>query len=42
MEHVENSIGRRILYLKQPLQKRAALPNELEVAYNEIPQENID
>ena len=42
IEHVWDILGRRLLNLQQPPRTLAALRHELEVGWNEIPQEDID
>ncbi|CAH1992550.1 unnamed protein product [Acanthoscelides obtectus] len=42
IEHVWNMMGRRLLNLQRPPQTLEALQEELVVAWNEIPQEDID
>jgi transposase len=42
IEHVWDIIGSRLLNLQHPPETLAALRHEVEVAWNEIPQEDID
>ncbi|CAH1997565.1 unnamed protein product [Acanthoscelides obtectus] len=42
IEHVWDMMGRRLLHLQRPPQTLKALREELVVAWNEIPQEDID
>ncbi|CAH1976114.1 unnamed protein product [Acanthoscelides obtectus] len=42
IEHVWDMMGRRLLNLQRPPQTLEALQEELVVAWNEIPQEDID